>query len=230
MIKKISYIFILLSYIAFAQDTDTQFRIAPSFDYKINKKWKVGFNYRYGLEKDISTFQASVFQFSGEYKISKKMSIEAGYRYSTSFETDNQRLYASFIYDYKLNKFTIGSRTRYQVSTPYFDSDFWNEFKEPSQYIRQRFSVDYNIPKSKLSLNFSPEFFLKWNNSNFEYNRIRYQFGSDYKLKYGNTIGLSVFYEDKTNATKMDRFVFSTKYNLSIDEFIKKLKKKKKKD
>ena len=80
MIKKISYIFILLSYIGYAQDTDTQFRFAPSIDYKISKKWKVGFDYRYALEKDISTFHASVFQFSGEYKINKKMSIEAGYR------------------------------------------------------------------------------------------------------------------------------------------------------
>lgn len=227
MIKKISYIFILLSYIGYTQDTDAQFRFAPSIDYKISKKWKVGFDYRYALEKDISTFQASVFQFSGEYKINNKMSIEAGYRYSTSFEMDNQRLFASFIYDYKLNKFTISSRTRYQFSTPHFDSDFWNENKEPSQYIRQKLSIDYNIPKSKLSLNFSPEFFIKWDNSNLEYNRVRYQFGSDYKLKYGNTIGLCVFYEDKTNATKMDRFVWITKYNLSIDELMKKLKKKK---
>jgi hypothetical protein len=103
-----------------------------------------------------------------------------------------------------------------------------NEYKEPSQYIRQKLNIDYNIPKSKLSLNFSPEIFIKWDNSKLEYNRVRYQFGSDYKLKYGNTNGLSVFYEDKINATKMDRFVWTTRYNLSIDEFVKKLNKKRK--
>lgn len=231
MIKGITYLLLLLvSYLGFAQDTDTQFRLASSIDYKINKKWKVGFDYRYALEKDISTFQSSIFQFSSEYKINKKMSVEAGYRYSTSFEMDNQRLFASFIYDYKWNQFTVSSRTRYQFSTPYFDSDFWNEYKEPIQYIRQKLSFDYNIPKSKLSLNFSPEIFIKWDNSKLEYNRIRYQFGSDYKLKYGNALGFSVFYEDKSDATKMDRFVFTTKYNLSIDELVKKIKKKKKKD
>lgn len=230
MIKKIICILLLICDFGFAQDTDTQFRIAPSIGYKINKNLKVGFDYRYALEKDIATFQASVFQFSGEYKINKKMSLEAGYRYSTSFKIDNQRLFVSFIYDYKLNKFTISSRTRYQFSTPYFDTNFWNEYKEPTQYIRQKFSVDYNISKSKLSLNFSPEIFIKKDNSKLEYNRIRYQFGGDYKLKYGNTLGFSVFYEDKADATKMDRFVFTTKYNLSIDELVKKIKKKKKKD
>lgn len=40
MIKKISYIFILLSYIGYTQDTDTQFRFAPSIDYKISKNGK----------------------------------------------------------------------------------------------------------------------------------------------------------------------------------------------
>lgn len=230
MIKKILYLFLFIGCLGFAQDTDTQLRFNPSVDYKINKKWKVTFDYRYALEKDISTFQASVFQFSGEYKINKRMSLEAGYRFSTSFENNNQRVFASFMYDYKMKQFTLISRTRYQFSTPYFNSDYWNEYKEPNQYIRQKFTVDYNIPKSKASIYFSPEFFVKIDNSEFKYHRTRYQLGSDYKLKYGITLGASVMYEDKLNATKTDRFVFTTKYNLSIDELLKKESKKDKKD
>jgi Protein of unknown function (DUF2490) len=210
-------------------NTDFQYRFAPSVDYKINKKWKVGFDYRYALEKDASTFQASVFQLSGEYKINKKMSLEAGYRFSTSYENDNQRLFASFIFDYKIKKFTLSSRTRYQFSTPYFNSTYWSEFKEPNQYIRQKFTVDYNIPKSKASVYFSPEFFVKIKDGELKYNRTRYQLGSDYKLKWGNTIGVSLLYEDKWNTTKTDRFILTTKYNLSIDELFKKPNKKEKK-
>jgi hypothetical protein len=71
---------------------------------------------------------------------------------------------------------------------------------------------------------------MKWDNPELKYNRIRYQFGSDYKLKYGNAIGFSVFYEDRTNPQKTDRFVFSTKYNLSIDEMLKKIAKKNNKE
>ena len=58
---------------------------------------------------------------------------------------------------------------------------------------------------------------------------MRYTIGGEYKLKYGNTIGISVFYDDKINPQKTDRIVFSTKYNLSIDALIKKLKKDKSK-
>lgn len=230
MTKKIAYLFLLIGFFGFAQETDTQLRISPSVDYKINKKWKIGFDYRYALEKDFSTFQASVFQLSGEYKINKKMSLEAGYRYSTSFDGDNQRLFASFIFDYKIKKFTLSSRTRYQFSTPYFNTDYWNEFKEPNQYIRQKFTVDYNIPKSKVSVYLSPEFFIKLGESRFKYHRTRYLLGTDYKLKYGNTVGVSVMYEDKLNATKNDRFVFTTKYNLSIDELFTTPSEKVKKD
>mgnify|MGYP002142883122 CR=1 FL=1 len=228
-IKKLFFLFFSISFLGYSQNTDTQLRLVSSVDYKINKKWNVSLDYRYALEKDISTFQANVFQFAGEYKINKKMTIEAGYRYLTSYEGDNQRLFASLKYDYKISRFIIRSRTRYQFSTPYFDSEFWNEFREPSQMIRQRLSVDYNIPKSKLSLNLSSEIFIKWDNPELKYNRIRYQLGTDYKLKYGNALGFSVFYEDRTNPQKTDRFVFSTKYNLSIDEMLKKLAKKNKK-
>lgn len=230
MIKKMAYLFLFIGCLSFAQDTDTQLRFNPSVDYKINKKWKVAFDYRYALENDISTFQASVFQLSGDYKINKRMSLEAGYRFTTSFENNNQRLFASFIYDYKLKQFTLISRTRYQFSTPYFNSDYWNEYKEPNQYIRQKFTVDYNIPKSKASLYFSSEFFVKIDESEFKYHRTRYQLGSDYKLKYGITLGASVMYEDKLNTTKTDRFVFTTKYNLSIDELLNKGSEKEKKD
>ncbi len=228
MIKKIVYIVLFLTAFCSAQDTDTQLRLNPSIGYKINKKWKLEFDYRYALEKDISTFQASLFQLSAEYKLSKKVSLEAGYRYTTSFENDVKRLFASVIFDYKIKKFTLSSRTRYQFSTPYFNTTYWNEFKEPNQYIRQKFTVDYNIPKSKASVYFSPEFFIKFEDNEFKYHRTRYQIGSDYKLKYGNTLGLSVMYEDRLNPTKLDRFVFTTKYNLSIDELVKKLKKSKK--
>lgn len=53
--------------------------------------------------------------------------------------------------------------------------------------------------------------------------------GGEYKLKYGTTVGLSGFYDDKVSPQKNDRIVLVTKLNVSIDGFLKKLKKNKKK-
>jgi hypothetical protein len=55
---------------------------------------------------------------------------------------------------------------------------------------------------------------------------MRYNAGIDYKLNYGNSIGLGFFYEDVYNPKKTDRFVFTTKYNLSIDDLLKTIKRK----
>lgn len=229
MIKKAVFFLGLYSIIGYAQDTDTQFRLNPSIDYKINKKWKVAFDYRYALEKDISTFQASNFQLALTYKIAKSLSLETGYRFSTSFERDNHRFFAGLTYDYKLKRFTLSSRTRYQFTTQSFDADFMSEYKAPVQFLRQKFTVNYNLPKSKFSVYTAAEFFLKLEQPQTALNRMRYQLGSDYQMKFGNTIGLSLLYEDRINATKTDRFILTAKYNLSLDEMLKKVRKQKKK-
>jgi hypothetical protein len=100
-------------------------------------------------------------------------------------------------------------------------------YKNPSNMFREKFNIEYNVPHSKASIYFSPEIFLKYKNESIDFNRMRYTIGGDYKLKYGNTIGISMFYDDKVNPQKADRVVFSTKYNLSIDALIKKIKKNK---
>lgn len=226
MIKKIYYWIVILPFLGLAQNTDTQLRINSSVDYKINKKWKVELDYRYSLEKDISSFQSSNLEFSAAYKYNKHIAFDAGYRFSTSFERDNHRFFASILYDYKWKRFTFNSRTRYQYTTRRFDSAFLDDFP-PNVFLRQKLSVDYNVPKSKLNFNLGAEFFWKTGESNFDYNRIRYSAGTTYSLKYGNTIGLSTFYENRIDSRKTDRIVWTLKYNLSLDELLKKLKKEK---
>ena len=100
-------------------------------------------------------------------------------------------------------------------------------FKNPTSMFREKISIEYNVPHSKATLYLSPEIFLKYEKENIDFNRMRYTIGGDYKLKYGNSFGISVFYDDKVNPQKTDRVVFSSKYNLSIDALIKKINKNK---
>ncbi len=232
MIKKLLpvffFVFCYCTIIA-QENTDVQYRFYAAADYKITKKWQVAFEYRYAMDHDISEFRNNSFEIGTKYDVAKKMSLETGYRFTTSYEKDSHLLFLSYQYKYKFNKrFTLGSTTRYQFRTLGFDADLMQYYKEPSQFIREKLRLEYNVPKSKASLYFAPEIFLKIDNS-LEFNRMRYTLGGDYLLKYGNTLGLSLFYENKYNPQKTDRFVLSTKYNLSIDELIKKINKNKEK-
>jgi hypothetical protein len=213
-----------------AQDRDLQLRFTPSIAYKINKNWQASFDYRLALDNNMSSFRSSMFQPALEYKIVKGLSLELAYRFTTALSKDSHRLFATLQYKYKFNKkFSLSSGTRYQFSTGRFDADFMRDFKEPSQYIRQKFSFDYNVPKSKFSFYVAPELFLKLDSSPISLHRIRYHFGTDYKLEYGNNIGLGIFFEDIFKVTKQDRLVLNLKYSFSVDELLKQLKKDKKK-
>jgi hypothetical protein len=214
----------------FAQNTDLQLRLTPSVSYKINKKWQASFDYRLALDNEMSTFRSSMFQPALDYKIMKGLSLELAYRFTTAFSKDSHRLFATLQYKYKIDKkFSLSSATRYQFSTGSFDIDYMRDFKEPSQYIRQKFTLDFNVPKSKFSFYAAPELFLKLDSNPVALHRIRYHLGADYNLKYGNSIGLGIFYEDVSKVTKQDRMVFNIKYSFSVDELLKQLKNYKKK-
>jgi len=232
MIRKITlsitFGILLISILGFGQNnTDIQYRFSPSMDYKINKKLKIAFNYRYNLYKDLEAFKSNSFQFASEYELTKKIELETGYRFTTSFIEDTHRIFLGLKYSHKLKDFTLSFATKYQFSTGSFDQDYMQYYKNPSNMFREKFSIEYNVPHSKASIYLSPEIFLKYKNESININRMRYTIGCDYKLKYGNTFGISMFYDDKINPQKADRVVFSTKYNLSIDALIKKINKTK---
>lgn len=229
MIKKWVF-FCLLSLSLSAQNIDNQLRFSAAVDYQFAKKWKVETQYRYGLDHDFGTFQSSVIQTGLTYKLTKKWDIEAGYRFATAFDNDNHRLFASVKFEHKFKKqFSISARTRYQWTTQQFDANFMANYKSPSQYFRERISLGYNVPKSKWSFELGPEVFIRLDKSPITYHRVRYYAGAKYDLKYGQAIGITYFFEDRYKATQDDRSVWNLNYSLSLDTFLKKMKKGKNK-
>lgn len=212
-----------------AQERDLQLRLSPSLTYKFSKKWRFDFDYRISFKDDISSFNSSNFQLFSSYKFFKKLSIGAGYRFTTSFPHDAHRFYAELQFDQKINDFELSSSTRFQFSLRRFDADFLANYKGPTQYIREKITLNYKIPKSKISLNLAPEFFIKLDDNLLRLQRLRYHIGAEYKLKYGNNFGLDIFFEDVIKANKDDRLVINLKYNLDINDLIKKVKKDRKK-
>jgi hypothetical protein len=232
MIKKetlLLFFLLLITFDGFSQNyTDFQYRFIPAVNYRFNEQWKISGEYRYSAQKDFQEFRSSAAEFTVQYNFNKEFSIEPGYRYTTSYETDAHRLFAAFKYDKKINDFKLFAAIKYQFSTGSFNQRYMSDFKEPVQMLREKIGLDYNIPKSKASVYVSFEAFLKLADTDpIKFNRMRYEVGGDYKFKYGSTLGLSFFFDDKYNPQKNDRFVLETKYTLSIDDLIKKIKKDK---
>ncbi|WP_081694240.1 DUF2490 domain-containing protein [Flavobacterium suncheonense] len=210
------------------ENTDLQLRMVPSVSYKFTKKWGVAVAYRYDIYKDLQEFKSSMFQGEIRYDLSKKFRLETGYRFRTSYTEDQHRIYGGLRYDQEIiTGLKIFLATKYQFSTGSFDKEYMAIYDRPNHVLREDLSFEYTIPQTKLSLSVGTEFFIKQDNTTkeWELNRIRSSFGIDNKFKYGNTVGIGIFYDDKTNPRKEDRIVLVTKYNLSIDDMIKKIRK-----
>lgn len=222
---------LLFSYALISQEnTDLQWRFIPSVSYKFTKKWEVVATYRYDLHKDLMEFKSSMVQGEIRYSISKKFRLETGYRFRTSFTEDQHRIFGSLRFDQQIIEgLKIFIATKYQFSTGSFDKDYMQVFNRPDHVLREDLSFEYTIPQTKLSISIGTEFFIEQDNTtkDWELERIRSSFGIDNKFKYGNTLGIGIFYDDRTNPENIDRLVLVTKYNLSIDDLIKKIKKEK---
>ena len=229
--KLIPYLLLFITFEVFSQNyTDVQGRFIPSVDYNITKKLKISGEYRYSLQNDFEAFRSSAGEIGLKYDFTKRLNVLGGYRFTTNFEEDNHRFFFGIKYNKKWGDFKAAAASKYQFSTNSFDADFMQYYKEPVQMLREEISLDYDIPNTKATVFIASEIFLKMDSQPYlKWNRMRYSIGGEYKLKYGTTIGLSTFYDDKVNPQKNDRIVIVTKLNISIDDFLKKLKKNKKK-
>ncbi len=222
-------LFLFVSTNIFSQQLpDFQLRLNPSLEYNFNKKWATTFDYVYCLDDNVNQFQGSFLQLGFDFSPSKKIKFGIGYRFTTSYVQDNHRFLAIAQYKRKYKQFAIGGAIRYEFQTDNFDSEYMQFFNEPTNTFREKLNFDYKVPNSKLSLSFSPEIFLRINQVGINYNRIRYDFGCKYDFKHGQTLGISIFFDDYADNSKADRFVLVTNYNLNLNNLFKKAKKAKK--
>ncbi len=209
---------------------DFQYRFISALDYRLAKKWKIAAEYRYSAENDLQKFRNSYVQFEGKYSKTKRLSFSGGYRFTTSHEMDAHRFFVAVEYNYKLSKkFSIAATSKYQFTTNSFNQQFMDEFVEPVKMLREKLSIEFNVPKSKLSFHTGAEVFIQTGNQTmFSCNRTRYLLGTSYGFGDYGKFGLSVFFDDRFNPEKTDRFVLVTKYSLSLDKLLDHSKEEKK--
>jgi len=134
----------LLSLSSFSQDQDFQIWSGAELKYKWNKKIS------FGLEQNLRTAHNSLLvgktftELKVNYNLPKKMSVSGGYRFIQLYigeKSFGHRLFTDFKYNYKLDRFKLRYRLRYQYQT---------SSEKASNTFRNQLKVAYNLPKTSI--------------------------------------------------------------------------------
>jgi hypothetical protein len=152
-------IFLLLfcSLSALAQENDFQTWYSVSLNKKIIKKTNLSLKTGLRLRENSSLYAKQFTDVKIKRKYSKQISYSVGYRYINKWDiafniSDQNRFYADVNYKNKFSKrFSYSVRNRWQTQ-----GDLYGY----KMTLRQKFGLDYNIKKTKLTPSISTEYFL----------------------------------------------------------------------
>jgi hypothetical protein len=154
-----SSIFLLLfcSLSAFTQENDFQTWYSVSLNKKIIKKTTLTVKTGLRLRENSSLYAKQFTDVKIKRKYSKRISYAVGYRYINKWNialniSNQKRFYADVNYKNKFSKrFSYTVRNRWQTQGDLFGY---------KMTLRQKFGLDYNIKKTKLTPSISTEYFL----------------------------------------------------------------------
>lgn len=150
---------------SFSQESTTDIELWNNFSLtkEIGKKLEVELEEEIRFRENASKLDKLFTGLSAEYEIIKD--LEAGLEFRLYRNTKNKggiefqkRIRGTLEYSYKLNRFKIGLRTGLQNK----DENLWlNDVQTTSSIYnwRNKLSIQYNIPKTKLTPEFSSELF-----------------------------------------------------------------------
>ena len=148
---------LFFSFTGFAQENDFQGWYSVSLNKKIIKKTnlsvKTGLRYR----ENSSLYTKQFTDVKIKRKYNKRISYAVGYRYINKWDislniSNQNRFYTDVNYKNKFSKrFSYALRNRWQTQGDLFGY---------KMTLRQKFSINYNIKKSKLYPSIATEYFL----------------------------------------------------------------------
>jgi predicted porin len=154
--------------------------------YKLNSRLSFELQQQLRLKENSSTVDTYFSEFSSKYKLIKNFELGVGLRYFNKNDNQGkiqgyeQRFRYNFdgTYSYKVGKFDLSHRFRYQNR-----QDLNTEDPNYNQVVRFKTGIDYNISKWKLDPEFSAEIFSPVNNPDEKgLNKYRLTLGTAYKM------------------------------------------------
>lgn len=169
-----------------AQDVENEFQLRTSVKVGFNlvKHVKLSFTPEVRFKNDFSIDKYQL-EVAIDYQPIKLISLGGSYRFvinpRNTKDTEYLSRYAFDItFQKKLKRFNPSLRLQYTN-----DDD---DVEDASVFMRYKASLEYNIPKTKITPTLGIEAFQQLENG--QMNKMRYSLGLDYKLSKHNYIGL----------------------------------------
>ena len=157
MIRNSILLLLFFSFTGFAQENDFQTWYSVSLNKKIIKKTNLSVKSGLRLRENSSLYSKQFTDIKIKRKYNKHISYAFGYRYINKWDIAHNlsyqhRFYVDVNYKNEFSKrlsYSVRNRCQNQV-----------DFFEHKMTLRQKFTIDYNIKKTKLSPTIASEYFL----------------------------------------------------------------------
>lgn len=219
-------IFLINSSISAQDITDFGSWNSIGVDYTFKKKLKLAIEYNMRFKENAAVLEERFTEVGLEYKIFKKFEIGGAVRFIDGNDTEGNRqgirkylrYQLDLSYKYKLDKFSINHRFRYQNKNESGVSE--QEGDIPNANIRFRTGVEYNFKKWPLDPEFEAEIFRRVSkDQKNQFTKYRLTFGTTYNLDKFGKFGINYRYERSLidGVLPMNLNVIELKYRYSIN-------------
>ncbi len=160
--------------------------MSAELKYKVNKQWMLSAEEQLRLKSDVSEVDKHFSEFGLRYNAPRGFSLDGGFRWIRRNDTqgkiqgyESQRRYHFSVNSkYKLGRFSLGYRMRYQSKEDVESVDA----EEPDQHLRFRAQIRYNVPNWRLDPTLSAELYRSIGAAvDAEFDKVRYTLGTDWK-------------------------------------------------
>lgn len=188
-------IFIFSSFFLFSQENDFQTWNSLSINKKLSKKSDLIYKFGLRFRENSSILSKQFYEVKYKYSIIKRVAFSTGFRYSDNWDKKriinrSNRFFLDVLYKDKLYKrLSFSLRNRLQSQGFYYDYNL---------LFRQKFSLNYNIRKTKFDPSISTEYFYNLDEginklrSGISFtNKITKNLDFDFGYKIQNEFGLT---------------------------------------
>jgi hypothetical protein len=162
-------------------------KLMPKLSLSLEEEFRLRDNFstteRFSSALELGYKPLKFLKFGGAYNL-------INYNHSTKGWELRHRYYLFALGSCKVNNFRLSLRERFQ-STYRQGVEATSTRANPKNYLRSRFKIDYDIPKSHFEPYFSVEFYHTLNDpQENKMNKVRYSIGTAYNINKRNTLDL----------------------------------------